>query len=119
MVILPSRQETFSNIPLEVALWARAEGPVVVAAKVGGFVDQIDEGETGFFIDGASRHRTSATLEHIFELSPGQRAAIRQRAYQRVVSRYNFQRTFPTTLRWLWNAALPGGGMRRKTHPDK
>ena len=51
MVVVPSRHETFSNIPLEVALWARENGPVVVASSVGGFVDQIEAGVTGFFID--------------------------------------------------------------------
>ncbi|MGQ4810537.1 D-inositol-3-phosphate glycosyltransferase [Candidatus Entotheonellaceae bacterium PAL068K] len=107
MVVLPSRQETFSNIPLEVALWARAGGPVVVASKVGGFLDQIDAGKTGFFIDCESRSRASVTLEHVLQLSPTQHVAIRHQAYQRVVSRYDFQQNFPTTLRWLWNAANP------------
>ena len=51
MVAVPSQQETFSNIPLEVALWARHAGPVVVASRVGGFVDQIEDGVNGFFLD--------------------------------------------------------------------
>src|SRR5919108_1706742 len=57
MVVVPSRHETFSNIPLEVALWARENGPVVVASAVGGFIDQIEAGVTGFFIDISSPQR--------------------------------------------------------------
>ena len=49
MVVIPTQQETFSNIWLEVALWARESGPVVVASQVGGLIDQIAPGTTGFF----------------------------------------------------------------------
>src|ERR1700688_123179 len=48
IVVVPSRHETFSNIPLEVALWAREKGPVIVASTAGGFVDQIDLARTEF-----------------------------------------------------------------------
>ena len=51
IVVVPSRHETFSNIPLEVALWAREKGPVIVASTAGGFVDQIEPGITGFLVD--------------------------------------------------------------------
>ena len=51
IVVVPSRHETFSNIPLEVALWAREKGPVLVASTAGGFVDQIEPGITGFLVD--------------------------------------------------------------------
>jgi len=36
MVVVPSDTKTFSNIPLEVALWARENGPVVVASTLVG-----------------------------------------------------------------------------------
>jgi glycosyltransferase involved in cell wall biosynthesis len=102
MVVVPSQQETFSNIPLEVALWARHAGPVVVASRVGGFVDQIDAGTTGFFIDTTSRHHMTQTVQAILDLPEEAHAAVRRQAYQKVVQHYDFQRNFPLTLAWFW-----------------
>jgi glycosyltransferase involved in cell wall biosynthesis len=102
MVVVPSRQETFSNIPLEVALWARQQGPVVAASHVGGFVDQIEDGVTGFFIDPLSCDTMGQTLRQILNLSEEQRASIRRRAYEKVVRLYDFAQNFPATLRWFW-----------------
>jgi glycosyltransferase involved in cell wall biosynthesis len=102
IVVVPSRHETFSNIPLEVALWARAHGPVVVASMAGGFVDQIEAGVTGFFIDISSGQHITQTMLQVLDLSPDVHATIRQRAYQRVIHAFDFTQNFPATLRWFW-----------------
>jgi glycosyltransferase involved in cell wall biosynthesis len=102
MVVVPSRHETFSNIPLEVALWARENGPVVVASTIGGFVDQIEAGITGFFIDNSSSQHITQTLLHVLDLSEDAHAAIRYQAYQRVIRAFDFAQNFPVTLRWFW-----------------
>jgi glycosyltransferase involved in cell wall biosynthesis len=102
MVVVPSRHETFSNIPLEVALWARENGPVVVASTAGGFVDQIEPGVTGFFIDISSCQHITQTMLQVLDLSPDAYATIRHQAYQRVLHTSDFVRNFPATLRWFW-----------------
>jgi glycosyltransferase involved in cell wall biosynthesis len=102
MVVVPSQHETFSNIPLEVALWARKNGPVVVASTTGGFVDQIEAGVTGFFIDISSTQHITQTLGQVLDLSPEAHAMIRQQAYQRVTQAFDFTQNFPMTLRWFW-----------------
>jgi glycosyltransferase involved in cell wall biosynthesis len=102
MVLVPSRHETFSNIPLEVALWARNHGPVVVASTVGGFVDQIEAGVTGFFIDISSSQHITQTMLQVLDLSPEAHATIRQRAYQRVLHSFDFAQNFPLALHWFW-----------------
>jgi glycosyltransferase involved in cell wall biosynthesis len=102
IVAVPSRHETFSNIPLEVALWAREKGPVVVASNAGGFVDQIEPGVTGFLIDIRSPENITQILRQVLALSPEAQAAIRNQAYQRVVQAYDFTKNFPATLRWFW-----------------
>jgi glycosyltransferase involved in cell wall biosynthesis len=107
MVVVPSRHETFSNIPLEVALWARENGPVVVASSVGGFVDQIESGVTGFFIDVSSSQRITQTLLQVLDLSEDEHAAIRQQAHQRVIRAFDFAQNFPETLRWFWQREPP------------
>ena len=104
IVVVPSRQETFSNIPLEVALWARQQGPIVAASRVGGFVDQIEDGVTGFFIDPLSWETMGQTLQQLLNLSEEQRSSIRRRAYEKVVRLYDFEQNFPATLRWFWGA---------------
>ena len=107
MVVVPSRHETFSNIPLEVALWARENGPVVVASSVGGFVDQIEAGVTGFFMDISSLQNMTQTLLHVLDLSQDAHAAVRHQAYQRVIRTFDFARNFPVTLRWFWQREPP------------
>jgi glycosyltransferase involved in cell wall biosynthesis len=107
MVVVPSTHETFSNIPLEVALWARHQGPLVVASQVGGFVDQITDGVTGFFLDRTSSAAMGHTLQRVLNLSEEQQAVIRRQAYERVVRLYDFQRNFPATLHWFWGATPP------------
>jgi len=102
MVLVPSRHETFSNIPLEVALWARERGPVVVTSTAGGFVDQIEADVTGFFIDVSSTQHITQTMRQVLDLSPAAHATIRQQAYQRVMHRFDFMQNFPVTLRWFW-----------------
>jgi glycosyltransferase involved in cell wall biosynthesis len=102
MVVVPSRHETFSNIPLEVALWARENGPVVVASTTGGFVDQIEAGVTGFLVDISSCQHITQTVLQVLDLSPHAHAAIRHQAYQRVLHTSDFVHNFPATLRWFW-----------------
>ena len=108
MVVIPSRQETFSNITLEVALWARQDGPVVVASAVGGFVDQIEDGVTGFLFDLASPEAMTTVMQRVLQLTPEQHAAVRRRAWHKVVQHYDFAQNFPATLRWLWGTPAPG-----------
>lgn len=114
MVVVPSRHETFSNIPLEVALWARENGPVVVASTIGGFVDQIEVGITGFFIDISSSQHITQTLLHVLDLSEDEHAAIRSQAYQRVIRAFDFAQNFPVTLRWFWQREPWTAGYRAR-----
>jgi glycosyltransferase involved in cell wall biosynthesis len=114
MVVVPSRQEPFSNIPLEVALWAREKGPVVVTSMAGGFVDQIEPGVTGFFIDIASQQHITQTMRHVLELSQEAHAAVRHRAYHRVIRDFDFAKNFRVTLRWFWQRESRRAGERAR-----
>jgi glycosyltransferase involved in cell wall biosynthesis len=105
MVVVPSRHETFSNIPLEVALWARDRGPVTVTSTAGGFADQIEPGITGFVVNIASGPAMTRTLQQALDLSPHAHTAMRRQAYQRVVQTYDFAHNFPETIRWFWPRA--------------
>jgi D-inositol-3-phosphate glycosyltransferase len=48
VVVVPSRTESFGLVPLEAA----ASGTPVVAARVGGLVESVLDGETGVLVDG-------------------------------------------------------------------
>jgi glycosyltransferase involved in cell wall biosynthesis len=102
MVLMPSQQETFSNIFLEVALWAQHGGPVAVASRVGGFADQIEPGVSGFFLDLTSHDAMTHTIQQVLDLPHDTHATIRHNAYARVVQQYDFTQNFPATLRWFW-----------------
>jgi glycosyltransferase involved in cell wall biosynthesis len=108
IVVVPSRHETFSNIPLEVALWAREKGPVIVTSNVGGFVDQIEPGITGFLVDILSCQHVTQTLQQVLSLPPETLATIRHRAHHRVLQTYDFLHNFPATLRWFWRSTRGG-----------
>jgi hypothetical protein len=73
-----------------------------VASTIGGFVDQIEAGVTGFFIDISSDQHITQTLLHVLDLSQDAHVEIRYRAYQRVTRAFDFAQNFPITLRWLW-----------------
>jgi glycosyltransferase involved in cell wall biosynthesis len=79
----------------------------VAASRVGGFVDQIEDGVTGFLINPLSWETMGQTLLQILNLSEEQRASIRRRAYEKVVRLYDFEQNFPATLRWFWGEHAP------------
>jgi len=100
--VVPSRHETFFQHPARsrtVGTGKRAGGG---GLNIGGFVDQIEAGITGFFIDNSSSQHITQTLLHVLDLSEAAHAAIRYQAYQRVIRAFDFAQNFPVTLRWFW-----------------
>jgi glycosyltransferase involved in cell wall biosynthesis len=81
----------------------------MVTSRVGGFVDQITDGDNGFFIDITRPETISQTLQQILALPQEVCRAIRRRAYEKVVQQYDFRQNFPRTLAWFWEErALTG-----------
>lgn len=80
----------------------------MVASAVGGFLDQIEPGTTGFLVDISSPDRVAQTLRHVLDLSPQAQASIRHRAHQRVVQTYDFKENFLATLGWFWRKETRG-----------
>jgi D-inositol-3-phosphate glycosyltransferase len=60
--LMPSRTESFGLVALEAA----ACGTPVVAANVGGLCSLIDDGHTGFLVDGRTGHDFAAPVERLF-----------------------------------------------------
>lgn len=62
-VVCPSRGEPFSNIPLEVGLWAKDQGAVVIASDIDGFTEQITDGLNGFLFKSDNPKDLSQKIE--------------------------------------------------------
>ena len=102
IVVCPSRGEPFSNIPFEVAMWARRAGPVCLCSDIDGFPYQITHNENGFLFKAGDTHDLADAIRHILSLDKAQKMAIRKRAAARVLRERDFLKNFSATLRCFW-----------------
>ncbi|WP_405217137.1 glycosyltransferase [Agrococcus sp. Ld7] len=63
VVVVPSRTESFGLVPLE----ASASGTPVVAARVGGLMESVIDGETGILVDGRDPMEWAQAVGSILE----------------------------------------------------
>jgi glycosyltransferase involved in cell wall biosynthesis len=85
--VLPSRSEAFPNGAVE----AMAAGVPVIASRVGGLVDLVDDGRTGLLVTPDDPAALAAALESLV-LSPARAAALGASAREEVSRRYSFDR---------------------------
>jgi glycosyltransferase involved in cell wall biosynthesis len=103
-VVCPSRGEPLSNIPFEVSLWARNDGPVLLCSNRDGFREQIEDGRNGFLFDLESTAACglAAKLDYVLTLPERERQGIRTEAYRRVIGERDFYRNFREMLASTW-----------------
>ena len=110
--VLPSRSEAFPNGVLE----AMAAGLPVVASRVGGLLDLIDEGRTGLLVTPDDPSALADAIESLV-LSPARAAMLGAAARDEVAGRYSFDRMVrgfeDLYLSQLHGAGAPG----RHTRP--
>lgn len=97
-VACPSRSESQGYLPLEVALWARHGGPIVVAPALGGFTETITHERTGLLYDPGTAEALTATLHEAINLPAPARTAMAQQAYQRVTRERDVVAAYADTL---------------------
>jgi glycosyltransferase involved in cell wall biosynthesis len=85
--VLPSRSEAFPNGAIE----AMAAGLPVIASRVGGLLDLIEDGRTGVLVPPDDSQALAAAIESMV-VAPGHAAAIGSAARDEVVQRYSFER---------------------------
>jgi glycosyltransferase involved in cell wall biosynthesis len=85
--VLPSRSEAFPNGAIE----AMAAGLPVVASRVGGLLDLIDDGRTGLLVKPDDPSALADALESLV-LSPAHAAKLGASAREEVTRRYSFDR---------------------------
>jgi glycosyltransferase involved in cell wall biosynthesis len=101
-VVCPSRGEALANVPFEVALWARHAGPVVVAPRRDGFVEQIDDGVTGVLYDSSAPGGLTRAIRQALGLCEAVRAGMRAAAYERVRAERDVVCNLAETLAFFW-----------------
>jgi glycosyltransferase involved in cell wall biosynthesis len=84
LLVLPSRED---NCPMSV-LEAMAAGVPVVASKVGGLPDLIEEGRTGFFCNPLDAASMAAAVEKVL-VNPPTAAEVALQAKQRALERFH------------------------------
>jgi glycosyltransferase involved in cell wall biosynthesis len=87
LFVLPSRSEAFPNGAIE----AMAAGLPVIASRVGGLIDLIDEGRTGLLVEPDNPAALADAIASLVE-SPARAAALGAAARDEVTRRYSFDR---------------------------
>ena len=101
-VICPSMVEPFSNIPLEVGLWAHKSGPIIVTSNIDGYLEQIDNEKNGFIFDLNTPNELSKTITHVLSLPKRRISNIRREAYKKVINERDFYKNFNALLSSFW-----------------
>jgi glycosyltransferase involved in cell wall biosynthesis len=105
--VLPSRSEAFPNGAIE----AMAAGLPVIASRVGGLLDLIDEGRTGLLVEPDDPAALAAAIESLV-LSPVRAEMLGASARDEVTRRYSFDRMVrgfeDLYLSQLDDAGVPG-----------
>lgn len=102
VVVCPSRGEPFSNIPLEVALWSKNRGPVVLASNIDGFLEQIVDGMNGFLFNVGDSKKLANKINRILKIPEKELDVIRKNAYEKVINERSFETNFELLLKHLW-----------------
>jgi len=78
--VLPSRREGLPNVIME----ALASGIPVVASRVGGVPELVQEGETGFLVPPRDTEALSTAMRRLMEIPPSQRREMGERGRKHV-----------------------------------
>jgi glycosyltransferase involved in cell wall biosynthesis len=71
------------------AIEAQAMGKPIVASRLGGFIETVVEGESGFLVDAGAPAPLADALERVLAMSAEQRAEMGARGRARVASLYS------------------------------
>lgn len=102
IVVCPSRGEPFSNIPLETSIWAKDNGPVVLSSDIDGFLEQINNGDTGYLFKVGSPSDLATKINYIFSLKNNLLCKVRNNAYAKVIKERDFSKNLEDTLDYFW-----------------
>ena len=88
-----SHHEPFGLVPEEVRMWSRKNGPVVVASRLDGFLEQITNNKDGFLVNPSNHVETKGVFKKILSMSPKRHSQIRDRGYRRCLKNYDYAKS--------------------------
>lgn len=103
IVVCPSRGEPFSNIPLEVSLWAKDKGAVIICSNIDGYTEQIEHGVNGYLFDINKEGSLAEQIETVLSLQSAVANKMRKNAYEKVLRERSFRSNFTETLGFFWS----------------
>jgi glycosyltransferase involved in cell wall biosynthesis len=92
VLVIPSLWEGVPNVILE----AMSCKVPVVASKVGGVPELVDDGRTGFLVPPKDEGALAATLKTVLQLSKQDREELGKRGYKRVQQLFSFEKMINT-----------------------
>lgn len=101
-VLATSVGEPSGQVPQEVALWARAGGPVAIVADEGGLADQICDGINGFKFSQSNVEDITLQVVKAVEMNDHQRRTMRGEALAKVKHERDFTRSLVEFLKSVW-----------------
>ncbi len=87
LLVLPSLWEGMPNVVLE----AMKQGVLVIATSVGGNIEIIDDGKTGFLIKPGNSQLLAEKIKMVLSLSESEKASIIKNAKNKVMKNFNIQ----------------------------
>ena len=102
VVVCPSRGEPFSNIPLEVSIWAKDKGPIVLTSNIEGYLEQIINSHNGYLFNVDSSKDLADKINYILSIQDSKLKDIKQKAYKKVIKERDFFKNFMKTLKEIW-----------------
>jgi glycosyltransferase involved in cell wall biosynthesis len=94
-----SSREPFGLVPEEVRMWAREEGPLIVASNLDGFIEQIDDNLDGFLVDPSNHVEVKSVFEKILEMPTEEYSRIKTQGYRRCLKNYDYTKAVLESLK--------------------
>ncbi|MEU3783415.1 glycosyltransferase family 4 protein [Streptomyces sp900129855] len=95
-VVVPSRAEPFGRIPLEA--FAEGAGPVV-ATRVGGLIETVLDGETGFLAEPDNLRSLAQAIQRALLITAREREHLRRRGQALLTARHDYGATIRSYVR--------------------
>lgn len=93
-----SNCEPFGLVPEEVRMWATSKGPIIVASRLNGFLEQITSKKDGYLVDPFNVNEVSRTFDKILSLPDEKISYIVDEGRKRCIKNYDYVKTISQSI---------------------